>query len=71
MSKYKLDLQLFAEGDGSGTGDGSGAGAEGTNGNNQGGEGSKETGKDTRIEIVLRTTRAAKGVKKPVALMIF
>ena len=43
MSKYKLDLQLFAEGDGSGTGDGSGAGAEGTNGNNQGGEGSKET----------------------------
>ncbi len=36
MSKYKLDLQLFAEGDGSG------AGAEGTNGNNQGGEGSKE-----------------------------
>ena len=37
MSKYKLDLQLFAEGDGSG------AGAEGTNGNNQGGEGSKET----------------------------
>ena len=43
MSKYKLDLQLFAEGDGGGAGDGSGAGAEGTNGNNQGGEGSKET----------------------------
>lgn len=42
MSKYKLDLQLFAEGDGGGAGDGSGAGAEGTNGNNQGGEGSKE-----------------------------
>ena len=39
----KLDLQLFAEGDGGGAGDGSGAGAEGTNGNNQGGEGSKET----------------------------
>lgn len=43
MSKYKLDLQLFAEGDGDGTGDGSGAGAEGASGNNQGGEGSKET----------------------------
>lgn len=34
MSKYKLDLQLFAEGDGDGTGDGSGAGAEGNQNNN-------------------------------------
>lgn len=33
MSKYKLYLQLFAEGDGDGTGDGSGAGAEGNNDN--------------------------------------
>lgn len=34
MSKYKLDLQLFAEGDGDGTGDGSGAGAEENQNNN-------------------------------------
>ena len=34
MSKYKLDLQLFAEGDGDGAGDGSGAGAEGNQNNN-------------------------------------
>ncbi len=34
MSKYKLDLQLFAEGDGGGAGDGSGAGAEGNQNNN-------------------------------------
>ena len=49
MSKYKLDLQLFAEGDGA----------------------AQETVAEPERKEQTETTRAAKGVKKLSASMIF